>query len=435
MRRRLLSSTVLIALAAVVVLGVPLGVVGGRLIRRDARAQLENEADAVVAAVERDLAAGRRPTSTQLAALLKPRRRVIVTTPGQALSAGSPLRGARLRVSEPVGRGATVTLVAPAAEASEHAHQVWLIVGLLAAAGVALAVLLALVQARHLARPLEHLAAVSHRLGTGDFSVRAGRHGVAEIDQVAEALDQTAARVARLIAGERQFTANVSHQLRTPLTALQLRLEEIHHAPDTAAAHDEAAAALAQAERLERTIADLLILARAPAGTQRQDGDRSDRGDDFEDIEVGTLVAQHAATWTPVFAGAERTLTINTRPHLRAHTTPGALGQALDVLLENALRQCTQRVDLSVRPRDSQIVISISDDGPGVPLGLEERIFDRHISFHGGTGLGLAVARALTELDGGTLRLARPRPASFEIILPAASARVRPGSELRHRDW
>src|SRR5438270_406798 len=108
--------------------------------------------------------------------------------------------------------------------------------GLIAIAAVLiLGVPLGIVEARHtrteatgrLVRPLDAMADTSRRLGEGDFSARAGRFGIPEVDVVAEALDASAERIAGMVAREREFSGNVSHQLRTPLTALRLRLEEV----------------------------------------------------------------------------------------------------------------------------------------------------------------------------------------------------------------
>ena len=104
---------------------------------------------------------------------------------------------------------------------------------------------------------------------------------------------------------------------------------------------------------------------------------------------------------------------------LIATATPAGLGQALDVLLENALRHGIQGAVVQATAGEDEVSVSVSDDGPGVPPGEEERIFDRNVSLHGGTGIGLAVARALVERDGGRLRLARARPPRFEILLPS----------------
>ena len=138
------------------------------------------------------------------------------------MSTGSALRG-------------SVIAEAPASEVEGRIHRVWLLIAALAAGGVLTAIALAALQARRLARPLETIARRSAQLGDGDFSVRAGHFGVPEIDAIAQGLDSSAERIGGLVAREREFSGNVSHQLRTPLTALRLRLEEAGHAGDPAA--------------------------------------------------------------------------------------------------------------------------------------------------------------------------------------------------------
>jgi signal transduction histidine kinase len=122
--------------------------------------------------------------------------------------------------------------------------------------------------------------------------------------------------------------------------------------------------------------------------------------------------------WRPVFARAGGDLSCRVEPGLRVRATPGAIGQAVDVLLENALQHGGGRARLEAIARNGAVVVAVSDEGAGVPVDAREEIFERHVSLGGGSGLGLAVARALVETDGGTLRLATPQPARFEITLP-----------------
>jgi signal transduction histidine kinase len=205
---------------------------------------------------------------------------------------------------------------------------------------------------------------------------------------------------------QREFTANVSHQLRTPLTAMRLRLDELSTLEDPAAAREELDATLRVADRLERTVTELLALARA--------GDIGHPSD----VDLAGVARDHTATWKPVYARAGRTLVLDATVPLPARVSPGGVAQALDVLLENGLHHGTGTTRLQATVVGGRNLLAVEDDGPGVPAALEAAIFERNVSTAGSTGLGLSLARALVEADGGRLILARPRPARFEIILP-----------------
>jgi signal transduction histidine kinase len=406
-RARLLASTVGIALAAIVVLGVPLGIVQAKRERSTATARLEREADAVAAAADDRVEAHRAIDPAQLQRFVRKGHGVTISVPGLPPTViGARVTGDALRVPSGASQRAHVVAAAPMSELSERQRHVWLVVGALAAAGIAAAVLLALIQGRRLARPLERLARTSSRLGTGDFSARAAHSRVPEIDAVAQALDASAVRIARLIGREREFSANVSHQLRTPLTALRLRLEELATTSGAAESRDEIERALEQTDRMERTISELLAASRGA-------------GRDVRELALDELVREHAAAWRQIFAKSGRRLTVSAPQRVLAVASAGAIGQALDVLLENALRHGAGTVVLALEGLPAEARISVSDDGPGIPEDARTAIFERGSSLTGGTGVGLSLARALVEADGARLVLAQPRPPRFEIRLRA----------------
>ena len=407
MRRRLVTSTTLIALAGVLVLGIPLGVVGGKLVRTDAVARLEREADGVGAALEQELEAARPVPPARLDALARPGHEILVVDRrGHRARGGTPLRGEVTQTTVPAPGGARVTVRQPASDVGEKVGGTWLLIALLSVGGVAAAVALAVLQARRLARPLEQLARASDRLGSGDFGVRPHGHGVPEVEHVAAALSRSAARIGQLVAREREFTANVTHQLRTPLTALRLRLEELERPEAPLEVRVEAHAALEQVDRLERTVDGLLAHA------------RRDRSDDGRPLRLADVVRRLARTWGPLFEAEGRRLGIATGGEVVARADRATVEQALEVLLDNALRHGAGAARVAIARHGPAAVVIVEDQGPGIAAGHEELVFARRVSTAGGSGIGLALARDLVESAGGRLALVRPRPPRFELVLP-----------------
>jgi signal transduction histidine kinase len=404
MRRRLVLSTALIALATVLVLGVPLAFVEANRERADAGARLEREADAVAAAVDDRLERGQPIDPAALQGLVHPGHEVVIRPPGAPAEVlGTPVRGRRITEGSGAAGPARITASVSAAEVDAQVRRRFLLIGLLSAGAVGAAVLLALVQARRLSRPLEQLARTSTLLGEGDFSARAGRSSIEEIDAVAVALDATAVRIAQLIGREREFTVNAAHQLRTPLTALRLRLEEIE-AQRPPKLEEETARALHEVDRLQATVDDLLALA------------REGRAGDARPLDLGTLIRTHATRWRPLFDHAGRRLELADGAAASPVASRGAIGQALDVLVDNALQHGRGTVTIGVGHRDGRIVLAVSDEGPGVAPGSERLVFQRGGSAAGGAGIGLHLARSLVEAENARLRLAKGQPATFEIV-------------------
>lgn len=278
----------------------------------------------------------------------------------------------------------------------------------LALVALGLVWLLARRQARRMARPLDDLAVAARRLGDGDFSVRVPDVEYAEIDAVAVSLNRTAARLDDLLTRERAFSAEASHQLRTPLTSLRLGLENALARPDgdLRGAID---AGLAAADRIESTIEELLELAR----------DRRT----LEPLHVGALLPQLTPPWATRLADAGRRLRIEVEPRLPPATaSAAAVRQVLTVLLDNAVVHGAGTVTVAVREAAGAVAVEVADEGDGVPDDAAGGLFSRRAQSPG-HGIGLALARRLAEAEGGHLRLARPAPPVFALLLPVAQAR------------
>ena len=407
-RRRLTTSTALIALAAVLVLGIPLGAVEAARVRSEQTGKLEREADAAASVIDDRLQRGIAPTTANVAPLVRPSHRLLVVADGRRVEAGAHLTGSVVTTRAGTTGAAVVSATARASEINSRIRRSWLLIALLGIGGIAVAIALAAIQARRLSRPLERVARTSARLGDGDFSARAPRSGVPEIDAIGQALDTSASRIAELVAREREFSSNISHQLRTPLTALRLRLEESARAGDPEALREELDAALREADRLEAMIAELLALARSTAR------------DDQVVIDLSAVARDHAAIWTALFARSGRHVSVSADPDIRALASQGTVGQVLDVLLDNALCHGAGPVTVRVGQNARFATITVEDTGDGIAHDAIERIFDRGASHTNGTGIGLHLARALARADAGSLRLTHPSPPCFELRLRRA---------------
>jgi signal transduction histidine kinase len=323
--------------------------------------------------------------------------------------ASDPDADGGLAVAVPVTDGTTVTGVIRAASPYPG---VWLRIagawGVMLALGVAAVLVTWLVarrQARRLSTPLESLAGAAQRLGEGDFSVRTTASGIPEIDAAGSALDVTADRLDDVVSRERAFSSNASHQLRTPLTGLRLTLETALDAPEPAR-RAALVQALESADRLERTIGDLLSLARQ---TPRERAA----------LELHPLVADWSAAWASVLEGRDRQLEVTVAPALPdAHASGAAVRQVVDVLLDNAVVHGSGTVGLVVRDAGATLAVDVTDEGDGPPE--PDQVFRSRDDGSPGHGIGLALARALAEAEGGRLVLSRARPPVFSLLLPAA---------------
>jgi signal transduction histidine kinase len=405
MRRRLVASTLLVALAGLLVLGTPLAFLSVRYSQANARDDLQAEANRIATSLAAD------PTTDpdELARRAGEDRGVTLDGPSGRIEAGRPYSDGVIEVSAPVGADGLLTLWEPSSNWTGAATVQLGLLAVLGLIGLLASTALGWRFAVRIGAATDELGSVARRLGAGDFSARAGRSGIAEIDDIAEALDHSAERIGELVARERRFSADASHQLRTPLTALSLRLEELRHLTDPDEVRAEADAGLAQVDRLMATVEELLAHARTgQTGAAR-------------DVDLADLVRTHLARWRPLFAPRDVRLRIeaSTGPRHMVRASPGAVSQAIDVLLDNALRHGAGRVDLEVRSRGDHATVRVTDEGPGVDPSVGPRLFERGVTTDG-TGIGLALAQDLLAADGGRIELVRAKPATFELWLPGS---------------
>jgi signal transduction histidine kinase len=434
MRRRIVALAVLAAVLATSLFGVPLAIGVTQFYTDGEHSELERVADVTAIAVAAELARGGTPTSLPAKA---PDIDVgVYGRDGARISGGGPtggdglvsqaLRGnvasnedlhGQLVVAVPILDERGVTGVVRAASNYSSVRLAiagtWAVMLGLDAAAIGATFLLARRQARRLAAPLEALSLTAQQLGGGDFSVRTRPSGIPEIDSAGESLNSTAARLGELVRRERAFSADASHQLRTPLTGLRLGLETALDSP-SADPRTAMTAAIDAADRLERTIEDLLTLRRHPPRTGSP-------------LDVEEITAELEHTWQPVLGAQDRALRVDVAPGAPVSTASApAVRQVLGVLVDNAVRHGAGTVTVTVRDAGGALAFDVADEGAGLDADAPRPLRRPDGESH---GIGLALARELAEAEGGRLRLSRPSPPVFSLLLPArpaAPATLRP---------
>ncbi|MFY9807451.1 MAG: HAMP domain-containing sensor histidine kinase [Pseudonocardiaceae bacterium] len=426
MRTRIVGLAVLAAVLAIGLFGVPLA--GGVLkyAKSDERTKLLLGADAAAAAVSADVLRGKMPTDlrdpndgTHLAVYVDRGLRILGTGPqGGDKAVYDALHGeisdedinGELVVAVPVTHDTDVIGAVRAASPISAVYRlvalVWLAMLGLGALAIGTVWLIARRQARRLAQPLEELSDAARRLGQGDFSVRTTPTAIPEIDSVGSALNSTAGRLDGMLARERSFSADASHQLRTPLTGLRLRLEAALEHPGQDLRH-AITDGIAAADRLEQTIEELLALA------------RDTRSSNATPLDLPVLLDEIEAGWHDRLAAQDRALQVAVDPQAPVSlASTAAVRQVLTVLLDNAATHGSGTVSVAVRNAADALAIDVSDEGAGI-TAPEPELFTRRSRLADGHGIGLALARSLAEAEGGRLRLTRPAPPTFTLLVPA----------------
>lgn len=406
MRRRLIQSTLAVVLVVIAVFGVSLVIVETRTISNTAQERVDSEAVRLASIVDSRLLGSEAVDAKVLRDQVQGDRYAEIRIPGKPVIAiGTKPTGEVITAREAGEEGETVVVEEPRSSVTREVGRTLLIIAAVALLAVIAAVLLAVRQANRLASPLTDLAETAERLGSGDPRPRHKRYGVPELDRVADVLDSSAERIARMLTAERRLAADASHQLRTPLTALSMRLEEITLTDDPDTVKEEATIALTQVERLTDVVERLLTNSRDP------------RTGSAVTFDLDEVIQQQLAEWRPAYRSAGRAIVSSGKRHLQAVGTPGAVAQVLAALIENSLMHGGGTVALRTRVTGNQSVIEVTDEGPGVPADLGARIFERAISGRNSTGIGLAVARDLAEADGGRLEMLQTNPPVFALFL------------------
>ncbi|WP_262704256.1 MULTISPECIES: sensor histidine kinase [Streptomyces] len=269
-------------------------------------------------------------------------------------------------------------------------------------------------------RPVEAIRVLTASVTASDprerVTVPATGH---EITALATTINSTLQRLDNAAAQQRRFVADAAHELRSPLTTLLASLEVALAYPERTDWPAAATTAARQTRRLQALAEDLLLLARLDTRIPTTDPETVDLT-----ALASRLTEQYPLTERPL------TLTCDSTTPAHVHGNPDEYERLLRNLIDNAARHAAHRIQITVRNQNAWVVLTVHDDGPGVPAEDAERIFERFVRLddarsrdHGGTGLGLAIARDLAHRHRGTLTLApRTLGACFQLRLPQAPA-------------
>jgi signal transduction histidine kinase len=340
------------------------------------------------------------PSGTELGQPVPVSPAVLLARHGRSFSAQAP-GGEQVLVAVQglVGGPAVIRTFVPGAVLRHGVTRAWMLLGAVGLLLLVLSVAVADQLARSLVRPLTALARVSDRLAAGDLSARAEVTGPPEVRRAGAGLNRLAVRIGELLAHERETVADLSHRLRTPLTALRIDAESVQ---DTA----EMERLLADVGSVERTVSEIIREARRPGGGTPPLCD------------AAQVITERAAFWRPLAEDQDRRMTVGVAPGpVHVLVSRDDLAACADILLENVFAHTQEgaafRIRLSRRAAGGAWLV-VADDGPGFGEADPTR---RGQSSGGSTGLGLDIARRIAEASGGTLTLGRSASGGGSVTL------------------
>jgi signal transduction histidine kinase len=356
------------------------------------------------------------PSGTELGQPAPMSPAVLLARHGRSFSAQAP-GGEQILVAVQglAGGPAVIRTFVPGSVLRHGVTRAWLLLGAVGLLLLVLSVAVADQLARSLVRPLAALARVSDRLAAGDLSARAEVAGPPEVRRAGAGLNRLAVRIGELLAHERETVADLSHRLRTPLTALRIDAESVR---DSA----EMERLLADVSSVERTVSEIIREARRPGGgTQPM-------------CEAAQVITERAAFWWPLAEDQDRRMTVEVAPGpVHVLVARDDLAACADILLENVFAHTQEgaafTIRLSRRAAGGAWLV-VADDGPGFGDADPTR---RGQSSGGSTGLGLDIARRIAEASGGTLILGRSASGGGSVTLGLGSPAGPPEEERRHR--
>ncbi|HET9730048.1 MAG TPA: ATP-binding protein [Acidimicrobiia bacterium] len=458
MIRRLVFTYVTITALALAMLAIPLGITFANREKDRLLFDIERDADTMSSLVEGSIAAGKPVPSADILRYAKTTggHVIVVDRHGIALldtdrpkhpgtnyltdsrpeikralagqhdegtrrseTAGTTLVYAAVPTSVNGRVNGAVRITYPTATLNARVRKAWGRLALLCVGVLVVVALVGFFLARSVTRPVRRLEDTADRFASGDLDARVATDiGPPEIRRLADTFNRTAERLAALIGAQQRFVADASHQLRTPLTALRLRLENLdaHVAePDRVAIE----AAAEEVARMSRLVEGLLVLARDEATSGAHDT-----------IDVAAVVRERAEIWSDVASERNVRIAVDAPARATASAAPGAVEQLIDNLVDNALNASPANTTITIRvdAGPSTVALHVLDQGSGLDDTSRARAFDRFWrapgAAPGGSGLGLAIVRQLAEASHGSARLDRRATGGLDAVieLPAKTA-------------
>lgn len=423
MRARVVRMIVSVVAVVCVLMGLPGAFFASASVWASEQRSLEVQSQLIVHSIDRRRAAGEDTDATVLASLVSEQAKSrggalayrIKIPDTNLVTGGSAISGRTVTAVASSPSGVSVQLTSSASGALRRIAWVCALFGGGMALSMAIGWLMARSLSRDLSAPLIYLAAQAEQIGSGGVRARMESSGIEEIDLVSEELARTGERMAGRLAAERQAAADASHQLRTPLTALSMRLEEIELISSEEDVRAEARTCLEQVERMTNVVTELLDVSKRSSGQT-------------EAIHILEVFNTAREEWEDQFEAAGRSLIFLDEAERPILADAGKLGQVLATLIENSLRygDGATRVWAHAGSSKRGVVIEVSDEGEGIDESLAPDIFEKGVSGHGSTGIGLALAHDLAQAMGGRLELKTRRPPVFTVSVAAIPASLDP---------